>query len=89
MSLAHPSHDSSSAQDRELPSLMTRRLLPFALALLWTSALSAEALLPYQDPNRSDESRVDDRIERMTLTEKVGQMCEYVVSNISRSPRNS
>lgn len=68
---------------------MTRRLLPFALALLWTSALSAEALLPYQDPNRSDESRVDDLIERMTLTEKVGQMCQYVgLEHIQKSEKH-
>ena len=68
---------------------MKRRLLSFALALLWTSAVSAEAPLPYQDPDRSVESRVDDLIERMTLVEKIGQMCQYVgLEHIQKSEKH-
>ena len=68
---------------------MQRRLLSFALALLWTSAVSAEAPLPYQDPDRSVESRVDDLIERMTLVEKIGQMCQYVgLEHIQKSEKH-
>ena len=40
--------------------------------------LSAQQQYPYQDPSLSTEERVNDLMSRMTLEEKIGQMCQYV-----------
>ena len=58
--------------------------MSFGAALSYTPPLSAEAgaqLLPYLDPKRPIEERIDDLMSRMTLKEKVGQLnlpCVYV-----------
>ncbi|MEH6549879.1 MAG: glycoside hydrolase family 3 N-terminal domain-containing protein [Pseudomonadales bacterium] len=38
----------------------------------------SEAKLPYQDASLSAEQRTEDLLLRMTLEEKIGQMCQYV-----------
>ncbi|CAN7202878.1 glycoside hydrolase family 3 C-terminal domain-containing protein [Terrabacter sp. LjRoot27] len=40
------------------------------------AALAAPDALPYRDPSRSVEERLDDLVGRMTLPEKVGQMLQ-------------
>ena len=43
----------------------------------------------YLDPKYSDEVRVDDLISRMTIEEKVAQMCQYVGLNYLKSDNDS
>ena len=47
------------------------------LIVLQLSAL-AQKKLPYQDPKLTIEERLDDLMSRMTLEEKIAQMCQYV-----------
>jgi beta-glucosidase len=39
-------------------------------------------LLPYLDPSLPVPDRVDDLLSRMTLEEKVGQMCQYLLPDV-------
>ena len=56
---------------------------------LSSSVLFSKPLYPYQNPALVDEDRVDDLLARMTLTEKVGQMCQYVgIEHIAHSEKN-
>lgn len=56
---------------------------------LFSSVLLSKPLYPYQNPALADEDRVDDLLARMTLTEKVGQMCQYVgIEHIARSEKH-
>lgn len=61
-----------------------KHLLPFSLfiSLIITACSTSpkldEANPIYKDVNFSVEIRVNDLLERMTLEEKVGQMCQYV-----------
>ncbi len=43
--------------------------------------------LPYLDPSLPVEQRVDDLMARMTLEEKIGQMCQYVAPEHIRKSR--
>ena len=58
---------------------MAFKLLP--IFLLIPIMLGAQAQLPYLDKNLSPEVRVQDLMERMTIREKVGQMCQFVGFN--------
>jgi len=61
----------------------------FAALALFTASASAEPSLPYQDPALPDERRVEDLLARMTLTEKLGQMCQFVgIEHIQKSEKN-
>ena len=63
-------------------------LLPLLISVLINSALGME-LLPYKNPDLSDEARVEDLLSRMTLAEKIGQMSQYVgPKHIARSEKN-
>ena len=45
--------------------------------------------IKYLNSELSHEERLDDLMSRMTLEEKVGQMCQYVGLNyLSQSPKN-
>ena len=62
--------------------------LPLLISVLINSALGME-LLPYKNPDLSDEARVEDLLSRMTLAEKIGQMSQYVgPKHIARSEKN-
>ncbi|MDB6165165.1 MAG: glycoside hydrolase family 3 domain protein [Lacunisphaera sp.] len=57
-----------------------------ALGALAALALASAAPFPYEDPALPVDRRVDDLLGRMTLGEKVGQMCQYL--GPSRLPKN-
>ena len=60
-----------------------------ALFLLSIQAFAIEQALPYQNPERSAEQRVDDLLARMTLREKAGQMSQYVgIEHIKKSKKS-
>lgn len=59
------------------------------LSYVLSSIAVAQSLLPYQNPALTDSQRVDDLLARMTLVEKVGQMCQYVgIEQIINSEKN-
>ena len=48
----------------------------------------AAPIADYKNPRLSAEARADDLLSRMTLTEKVGQMCQYVgIEHIKKSEK--
>jgi len=53
-------------------------LLLISLSLFLFKVSVAQETLPYQNPDLSVDKRVDDLMSRMTLEEKIGQMCQYV-----------
>ena len=53
----------------------------FLIILAMPILLIAELKLPYLNEALSPEVRVEDLMERMTIKEKVGQMCQYVGFN--------
>ena len=53
------------------------------------SVSADDLLLPYQNPSLSAEQRTADLLSRMTLEEKIGQMCQYVgIEHIAESENN-
>ena len=53
-----------------------------------TALTSATSLADYKNPLLSAEMRAEDLLTRMTLTEKVGQMCQYVgIEHIKKSEK--
>ncbi|MGY8851224.1 MAG: hypothetical protein ACKVKX_10945, partial [Pseudomonadales bacterium] len=60
---------------------MKKLLLSFTGLLISAASLtsiSSELLPAYLDASLTAEQRVADLLPRMTLEEKVGQMCQYV-----------
>src|SRR5215467_6975578 len=51
--------------------------------LTMATAASASGQAPYLDPQRSVQDRVEDLLERMTLPEKVGQMVQIEVTQVT------
>src|SRR5215467_14639746 len=51
--------------------------------LTMATAASASGQAPYLDPQRSIQDRVEDLLERMTLPEKVGQMVQIEVTQVT------
>ena len=68
-------------------SLTARRVVQTAAALtavlMMGTAASASGQPTYLDPNRSVEDRVDDLLQRMTLPEKIGQMVQIEVTQVT------
>ena len=56
----------------------------FTAAVLAAPGCSDHADPVYKDASQSVERRVEDLLSRMTLEEKVGQMCQYVGLNHMR-----
>lgn len=54
------------------------RLTALTLLLLPLTASRAAELPAYRDPQRPIEARLDDLLARMSLEDKIGQMCQYV-----------
>ena len=62
-----------------MPSLNTLKIsLIILLVPIW---VYAEEKLPYLNKALSPDVRVEDLMERMTIKEKVGQMCQFVGFN--------
>ena len=67
---------------------MTMRIFFIILSLTFFSNTVLSDILPYKDSNLSDEVRVNDLLSRMTLVEKVGQMCQYVgIEHVKKSEK--
>jgi beta-glucosidase len=50
----------------------------FAVTVVICTAFVKEDIPIYKDPLQSVEKRVDDLLSRMTVEEKIGQLCQYV-----------
>ena len=57
--------------------------LSSVLCLFLITACNNKSESIYLDSNYSDQERVEDLLTRMTLEEKVAQMCQYVGLNLS------
>ena len=67
---------------------MTMRIFFIILYLTFFSNTVLSDILPYKDSNLSDEERANDLLSRMTLVEKVGQMCQYVgIEHVKKSEK--
>ena len=67
---------------------MTMRIFFIILSLTFFSNTVLSDILPYKDSNLSDEARANDLLSRMTLVEKVGQMCQYVgIEHVKKSEK--
>ena len=67
---------------------MTMRIFFIILSLTFFSNTVLSDILPYKDSNLSDEERANDLLSRMTLVEKVGQMCQYVgIEHVKKSEK--
>ena len=67
---------------------MTMRIFFIILSLTFFSNTVLSDILPYKDSNLSDKERANDLLSRMTLVEKVGQMCQYVgIEHVKKSEK--
>ena len=62
-------------------SILTSGLMASLLLLQGCVHVETESEPVYLDTTRSTDERIDDLMERMTLSEKVAQMCQYVGFN--------
>lgn len=68
---------------------MKIQLAVFLSLCCLSSIVTSESILPYQNRDLAPEARVEDLMSRMTLVEKVGQMCQYVgIEHITKSEKN-
>ena len=80
-------------QIEEYSNVMAKKTTPVPLVglvllmgLLWASSARAEAdYLEYKDPNRPINRRIRDLMGRMTLAEKIGQMAQLDLGNVTES----
>jgi len=61
-----------------MTSMHYRITISLSALLLSCGLLAQTPSMAYKDPNQPIEVRIKDLMERMTLEEKVGQMCQYV-----------
>lgn len=58
--------------------MSSRSIVIISCLILFSGVVNAQTKFPYLDRNLPDETRVTDLIKRMTLEEKIAQMCQYV-----------
>ena len=68
---------------------MKKTLFPLLLLVWLAGSITAQPILPYKNPDLGDEARVEDLLARMTVTEKIGQMSQFVgPKHIAMSEKN-
>ena len=64
---------------------MKFKILIFSIIIFFTLSFNKESKPIYLDSSFSDTERVEDLLSRMTIEEKVAQMCQYVGLNYLKS----
>ena len=68
---------------------MKFKILIFSIIIFFTLSFNKESKPIYLDSSFSDIERVEDLLSRMTIEEKVAQMCQYVGLNYLKSENES
>jgi beta-glucosidase len=68
---------------------MKFKILIFSIIIFFTLSFNKESKPIYLDSSFSDIKRVEDLLSRMTIEEKVAQMCQYVGLNYLKSENES
>ena len=68
---------------------MKLKILIFSIIIFFTLSFNKESKPIYLDSSFSDIERVEDLLSRMTIEEKVAQMCQYVGLNYLKSENES
>ena len=68
---------------------MKLKILIFSIIIFFTLSFNKESKPIYLDSSFSDIKRVEDLLSRMTIEEKVAQMCQYVGLNYLKSENES
>lgn len=68
---------------------MNLKILIFSIIIFFTLSFNKESKPIYLDSSFSDNERVEDLLSRMTIEEKVAQMCQYVGLNYLKSENES
>ena len=68
---------------------MNLKILIFSIIIFFTLSFNKESKPIYLDSSFSDNERVEDLLSRMTIEEKVAQMCQYVGLNYLESENTS
>ena len=68
---------------------MKLKILIFSIIIFFTLSFNKESKPIYLDSSFSDTERVEDLLSRMTIEEKVAQMCQYVGLNYLKSENES
>ena len=68
---------------------MNLKILIFSIIIFFTLSFNKESKPIYLDISFSDNERVEDLLSRMTIEEKVAQMCQYVGLNYLKSENTS
>jgi len=68
---------------------MNLKILILSIIIFFTLSFNKESKPIYLDSSFSDNERVEDLLSRMTIEEKVAQMCQYVGLNYLKSENTS
>ena len=68
---------------------MKLKIFIFSIIIFFTLSFNKESKPIYLDSSFSDTERVEDLLSRMTIEEKVAQMCQYVGLNYLKSENES